>query len=69
MTVISQGVLEVKQRHRQVQIVDHPSMMHGGASPRTALRGNMSVIEMTSATSLKIGGASGLEHHPHHGGL
>jgi hypothetical protein len=29
----------------------------------------MGVIEMTSTTSLKIGGASGSEHHLHHDGL
>jgi hypothetical protein len=67
--LIEQDVPEVKLRRRQVQIVGRPSMMHDGASPRTALPGNMGVIEMTSATSLKIGGALGSEHHPHHGSL
>jgi hypothetical protein len=32
-------------------------------------RPTLGVIEMTSATSLKIGDASGSEHHPHNGGL
>jgi hypothetical protein len=68
-TTIRQDVPEVKLCHRQIQITDRPSMMHGSASPRTALRGNMGVIEMTSATSLKIGGTSGSEHQPHHDGL
>jgi hypothetical protein len=68
-TMIGHGVPEVTLYRRQVQITGRPSMMHSGASPRSVLRGNMGVIEMTSATSLKIGGASCSEHHPHHGGL
>jgi hypothetical protein len=46
-----------------------PSMMHGGASPSTVPHENMVMIRMTSVTSLKIGGVSVLEHHPHHDGL
>jgi hypothetical protein len=68
-TAIRKGVPKVKLHHWQVQITGHPSMMHGGTSPRTASHGNMGVIEMTSITSLKIGGTSDLEHHPHHDGL
>jgi hypothetical protein len=37
-----------------------------GASHRTAMHGNMAVIGMTSATSMKIGGASKSEHQVHH---
>jgi hypothetical protein len=44
MTAIGQGVPEVNLRRWQVQIVGRPSMMHDGASPKTALRGNMGVI-------------------------
>jgi hypothetical protein len=42
------------------------STMRAGASHITAIRENMVVIEMTSATSSKIGGASETEHQVHH---
>jgi hypothetical protein len=69
MTTIGQGVPEVKLHHRRVQIAICLSMTHGGVSLRTAPRGNTTVNGMTFATLLKIGGISGLEHHPHHSNL
>jgi hypothetical protein len=69
MTMIGQGVPEVKLRHRQVQIAVCPSMTHDNTSLRTAPRWNTAMNGMTSATLFKIEGASGLEHHIHHDGL
>jgi hypothetical protein len=69
VTTIGQDVLEVKLCHRQLQIAVYPSMMHDGASLRTAPRWNTAVNGMTSTTLLKIGGISGLQHHPHHNDL
>jgi hypothetical protein len=69
VTMIGQGVPDGKLHHRQVQVTVYPSMMHGGASVRTMPRRNTVMNGMTSATLLKIGGVSGLEHHPDHDGL
>jgi hypothetical protein len=69
VTTIRQGVPEVKLYRRQVQITVCPSMTHDGVSLRTTLRGDTTVNGMTFTTLLKIGGISGLEHHPHHDGL
>jgi hypothetical protein len=68
-TMIRQDMPEVRLCHRHVQIAVCPSMMHDTTSPRTAPHGNMAINGMTSATSSKIGGVSGSEHHPHHDGL
>jgi hypothetical protein len=67
--MIGQGVPEVKRRRWQIQIAVCLSMMHDGASLRTAPRGNTAVNRMTSATLLKIGDVSGSEHHPYRDGL
>jgi hypothetical protein len=69
VTMIRQGMPEVRLRRRTVQIIICLNMMHGGASPRTVSHGSTVVIGMTSAMSLKIGGIPGLEHHPHHNGI
>jgi hypothetical protein len=69
MTTIGHGVPEVKLHHQQVQITICPRMMHGGASLRTAPRGNVIVNGMTFAALSKIGGVSGLEFRPHHDSL
>jgi hypothetical protein len=66
---IGQGTPEVKLRHQQVQITSCPSMMHDGVSLRTSPRGNTAVNGTISIMILKIGGISGLEHHPHHDGF
>jgi hypothetical protein len=63
-TTIRQGVLEVKLRHQQVQIVVCSSMTHNGALLRTAPHGNMTANGMTSAMLLKIRGVSGSERRP-----
>jgi hypothetical protein len=69
VTMIGQGVPEVRLRHRPIQIVVFPSTMRNNASPRTASHESTTVIGMTFITSLKIRGISGSEHHPHHDGL
>jgi hypothetical protein len=65
-TTIRQGVPEVKSRLQLVQISIYPRMMHADASHRTAMRGNMAVIGMISATLTKIGGTSRTKHQVHH---
>jgi hypothetical protein len=63
--MIGQGVLEARLHHRLAKTAVCPSMMHDDASLRTTPLGSTAGIGMTSATSLKIGGVSGSEHHPH----
>jgi hypothetical protein len=63
---IGQGVPKVKPHPQPVQISIYPSTMCAGASHITTMCGNMVVIGMTSATSLKIRGASETEHQVHH---
>jgi hypothetical protein len=65
-TTIRQGVPEVKSCLQLVQISIYPRMMHADASHRTAMRENMAVIGMISATLTKIGGASRTKHQVHH---
>jgi hypothetical protein len=67
LTMIGQGVPEVRSHHQQVQIVVCPSMMHDGTSLRTTSRD--ASHRTTFVTSLKIEGVLGSEHHPHHIGL
>jgi hypothetical protein len=67
-TMIRQGMPEVRLRHWPVQIAACLSMMCDDTSPRTVPHASTAVIGMISTTSLKIGGISGSEHHPHHNG-
>jgi hypothetical protein len=61
VTTIGQGALEVTLHPQPVQIGIYPRTMRAGASCRTAVHGNMTIIGMISATSLKIGGAFRIE--------
>jgi hypothetical protein len=69
VTMIGQGVLEVKLHLQLVQITVWPSTMRGSASLRIVSRGNTAVIGTTSKTSSKIEGVSDSEHHLHHDDL
>jgi hypothetical protein len=68
-TTIGQDTPKVKLRHQQVHIAICPSMMHDDALLRTALYGNTTVNEMTSATLLKIEGVSSSKRYPYRDGL